>query len=149
MKAIEDAEFRGEAERIAAMSSDEVDAELRAEGGDPAKIRARGAALAAKLLAERTKTEDEDESELPWAARARERLEEVRRMANEAAARKTKLPRVELMARVNAARNSPRFAQPVASLFRKRTPEQMSDEELEATLESLGLLADIEGDGKK
>ncbi len=44
-----------EADRVAALSPEELDAELAAQGIDPKAARERGAALAARLLAERAK----------------------------------------------------------------------------------------------
>ena len=144
MKALEDARWREEAKAIDAMSADDVDAELRSFGGDPVHIRANGAAHAARLHEERT-----GESEVPttapplaWEASAQAKLDEVRKLAG--TVRKTKLPRAELLAKVDAARNDPRFQKKVGALFRKRTAEESSDEELETILEAIELLAKIE-----
>jgi len=127
MKAIEEARWREEALRIDAMSDEEVDRDLREAGGDPEKIRREGAALAARL---------------DWQARAQARLDEVRALAG--TVRKTKLSREDMLAKVNAARNDPRFKKPVGALFRKRTPEDATDAELEAFLEAIDLLGKIE-----
>lgn len=141
MKATEEQRWREEALAIEAMTSDEVDAELRAAGGDPAKIRAEGEALAKRLHAERVSAHD---APLPWVAKANARLEEVRAMVAVGTVRKTKLSRGELLAKVDEARNDPRFAKPVAALFRKRSAEESSDAELEALLEAMELLGAIE-----
>jgi hypothetical protein len=139
MKAAEQERWRAEAEAIDAMTGDEVDAELRSFGGDPAKIRAAGAAHAATLHKEKT---GEDLPALPWEERAAAKLEEVRRLAG--TVRKTKLSRADMLAKVEEARNDPRFKKPVGALFRKRTPEEASDEELEAMLEAIELLGRID-----
>src|SRR5258708_14672483 len=100
MKAAEEARWREEAVAIDAMSGDEVDAELRSFGGDPVKIRAAGAAHAARLHEEKT---GEKLAPLPWEANAEARLEKVRALAG--TGRKTKLSRVDLLAKGNEARN--------------------------------------------
>ena len=140
MKALEEARWREEAEAIEAMSGAEVDAELRSFGGDPAQIRAKGAALAARLHEEHTG--EAITTPLAWEANAQAKLDEVRRLAG--TVRKTKLPRAELLAKVDAARNDPRFTKKVGALFRKRTEEESSDEEHETILEAIELLAKIE-----
>ncbi len=149
MKATEEQRWRDEALAIEAMTSDEIDAELRAAGGDPAKIRAEGEALAKRLYAERVGAHaDADEAPLPWVAKANARLEEVRGMVAVGTVRKTKLSRGELLVKVDEARNDPRFAKPVAALFRKRSAEESSDAELEALLEAMELLGAIEDQEK-
>jgi hypothetical protein len=40
-----------EAERISKMTAEELDADLRAKGADPVALRAKGIAVAARLLA--------------------------------------------------------------------------------------------------
>jgi hypothetical protein len=79
---------------------------------------------------------------LPWEAEAAATLERVRALAG--TVRKTKLSRADLLAKVNEARNDPRFKKPVGALFRKRTPEEATDEELETFLEAIELLGKIE-----
>ena len=140
MKALEDARWREEAKAIDAMSADEVDAELRSFGGDPVHIRAKGAAHAARLHEEHTG--EKIAPPLAWEASAQAKLDEVRKLAG--TVRKTKLPRADLLAKVDAARNDPRFQKKVGALFRKRTAEESSDEELETILEAIALLAKIE-----
>jgi hypothetical protein len=49
--ALEKMALDDEAERVGALSDEEIDAELASEGLDPKALRARGAALAAKLKA--------------------------------------------------------------------------------------------------
>jgi len=56
--ALETQAIRDEGERVAALSDEELDAELAAQGIDPKAARARGAALAAELLAERAKRKE-------------------------------------------------------------------------------------------
>ncbi len=123
-----------EIDRVLAMSDQEVDAELRAHGGDPEKIRREGAALAAKLGA--------DADRLAWQFEAAEAL--AREQARLAARPKKydAVPRAELEMLLAAARTSPRFAQPVAVMFRNRKTEEASDDELRALLEEIDDLAD-------
>jgi hypothetical protein len=47
--------------------------------------------------------------------------------------------------RINQARADPRFTAPVAALFRAKTPEASTDEELQALLDQIALLATLEG----
>lgn len=54
-EALEKEAIQEEADRVAALSAEELDAELAAQGIDPKAARERGAALAARLLAERAK----------------------------------------------------------------------------------------------
>ncbi|HEX8792932.1 MAG TPA: hypothetical protein VF765_18430 [Polyangiaceae bacterium] len=53
LEALEKWAVRDEGERVAAMSDEELDASLEKEGVDPQAARERGAALAAKLMAQR------------------------------------------------------------------------------------------------
>jgi hypothetical protein len=104
-----------------------VDEELRAAGGDPAKIRAEGAAFAAKLLEARRKE---------LAARAKKDLERRR----EAAARAPRIPRgsrEDLLAMLAAVQNHPRYAGRVSAMFRKRSLSEATDEELAVLLEEI------------
>jgi hypothetical protein len=48
------------------------------------------------------------------------------------------------VARIDRARNDPRFTAPVAALFRSKTPEASTDEELQALLDQIELLAKLE-----
>jgi hypothetical protein len=65
---------------------------------------------------------------------------EAARAAASDAPRAARLPRGELVARVEAARKDPRFAQPVAVAFHKRSLEQSTDDELAAMLDAIELL---------
>lgn len=122
-------------DEILAMSDAELDASIAKEGGDPAAIRARGAALAKELDERRTAT--------AWHADEAAKHEAFRATAA-AHKSKTVLPRAELMARLNAARNNPKFAAPVATLFQKKTEEAATDEELQDLLDRIELLAKLE-----
>ena len=51
-EAIQKSKLRREGERVAKMSREELDASLAARGVDAAAARERGAALAAKLMAQ-------------------------------------------------------------------------------------------------
>jgi hypothetical protein len=134
--AIEDMAAEDEMERIAALSEEELDAELRADGFDPEAIGARGEALAKELLASRER--------LAWQKEMHEKLAAFREVA--AASRtKEKLPRAEIRRRLDVARADPRFAAPVAALFQKKTEEASTDEELQALLDQIELLAKLGG----
>jgi len=116
-----------ELDRIKHLTPDEVSAEIRADGGDPEAIGARGAALAAKLLAERA---------LDWKTRAARRKEAMDRSIGEWPSFKA-LSRPELLARIHTARSDARFSAPVVAAFRKRGEEDVSDDELRAILEEI------------
>jgi hypothetical protein len=120
-------------EEIEAMSDEELDAHITANGGDPKKIRADGEALAKALMAQRD------------ANRAMaERLEAFRTEAAAHVRSRPALPRAALLARLDAARKDPRFAEPVAMLFQKKTAEASTDAELQALVDSIDLLSKIE-----
>ncbi len=119
-----------ELERIKRLTPAEVSAEIRAAGGDPEAIGARGAALAARLLAERG---------LDWKTRANARKGAMARSVGEWPSFKA-LSRTELLARIHTARADARFAAPVVAAFRKRGDEDVSDDELRALLEEIEVL---------
>jgi hypothetical protein len=61
-----------------------------------------------------------------------------------AAAPREKLPRAELLARIERAQANPRLAEPVSVMFRNRKAEEAGDEELEALVVEIEALADHE-----
>jgi hypothetical protein len=132
-RAIKQSEVDDDLAEIEAMSDAELDKYISDNGGDPEGIRARGQALAERLLAKR----------LDWQTEAVEKLEAFRA---DAALRSQGplLPRATLLARLDAARQDPRFAAPVAVLFQKKGPEASTDQELQALLDAIDLLAKIE-----
>ena len=135
LRAIEQTEADADLAEIAAMSPGELDAKIRAEGGDPVAIGERGARLAEELLARRKR--------LRWQAKAHGEM--GRALAKMKEAPKTpKLPRAELLARIEAARTDLRFRAPVAAAFRKRTAEESSDEELARLLDEIEMLRKLE-----
>ena len=137
-KAIEAMGAEDDMERILAMDDEALDRELREDGFDPEEVRARGAALAKELLARRDR--------LRWQAGAQDALDEVRARFERRAPRTERLPRTELLARIAQARTNPKLAQPVAVMFRNRSADEASDEELEAILDEIEALAAHEGD---
>src|SRR5690349_5044303 len=89
---------------LLAMSDAELDAFIDSNGGDSKAIRASGKALAEHMLEQRTR--------LAWHGDMEKKLEAFR--ATAAASKRTeKLPRAELLARIDAVRKNPRFAEPV------------------------------------
>ena len=136
-KAIQEAALQDDVDEILAMSDAELDAHITANGGDPAKLRAAGDALGKELDAKRER--------LAWHDTMEAKLGAVRAAADAArAAPRPTLPRAELVARIERARNDPRFAGPVAALFRSKTPEASTDDELQALLDQIELLAGLE-----
>jgi len=133
LNAIEHAEADTDLAEIDALSKDDLDAQIRANGGDPDAIGRRGAALAEELLARRKR--------LSWQAEARAAMDAER--AKMATAPKTPpLPREELLARFEAARNDPRF--PVGVHFRNRKSGELSDDELREILDEIEMLRTLE-----
>ena len=134
-KAIQDSALDDEIEEIASMSDEELDASIRADGGDPAAIRARGEAFVAELIAQREQTK--------WHGEMHAKLAAFR--ADAAASRTTTpLPREEILRRLDEARRDPRFSGPVAALFRQKTLEESTDAELQALVDQIALLAKLE-----
>ena len=136
-KAIKDQEIEDDLAEIEAMSDAELDGYISANGGDPAAIRARGEALVKGLL--------ESRQRLSWHGDMESKLDAFRKMA-EATRTRTPLPRAELLARLSVARSNPLFAAPAAMLFQKKSAEASTDEELQAMLDELELLARLESE---
>ena len=132
---IEEQETLDDFDDFGAMSDAELDACLKTHGADPAAIRAGGKAQAEELFAARER--------LSWHGAMAEARRRVEALA-EAVVGKARLSRAELLARLEAARTSARFAAPVAAMFHKKTAEASSDEELQALVEQLELLAQID-----
>jgi len=135
-EAIERAAEEDEMERVLAETPEEVDAGLRSHGLDPAKVRAKGKALAERLMADRER--------LAWqieAAKAKAR-DEARAKVREA--KYAGLGRDELLARLAAAKANPRFSQPVAFMFRNHAPEEATEDQLRGMLADLDELAEDE-----
>jgi hypothetical protein len=131
-----------EINRFLAKSRDEVDASLRAAGHDPVAVRAEGEALAKKLLADRDR--------LAWQITAAEGLAREQARFAGRPSKYAGLSLAELQERVTEARKSPRFAQPVAVMFRNRKVEEASEEELRALLDEIESLAESDGsDGRE
>jgi hypothetical protein len=135
LRAIQRTEEDDDLAEVAAMSASELDASIRAEGGDPKAIGERGARLAEELLARRKR--------LRWTAKARGNTESALAKMD-AAPRTPKLPRAELLARIEAARSDGRFKAPLAAAFRKRTAEESTDEELRRLLDEIEMLRTLE-----
>jgi hypothetical protein len=136
-KAIEAQAREAEIDHFLALPAAEIDARLRAAGHDPAAIRREGTLLAKKLGADRDR--------LAWQVAAAEGLARAQADFERAKTGKyASLSGEPLRARVMAMSKDARFTQPVSVLFRNRTSEEASDEELRAILEELDALA--EGD---
>jgi hypothetical protein len=125
-----------ELERIATISDADLDAEVRALGGDPTGIRNRGAAFA---LGEIARIEKREKSQKQATERLTRALE-----ARDKAPKTPALPRAELLARIELAMKRPNFAQPMKMAFKKRKREEASDEELRSLLDAIAELEAIE-----
>jgi hypothetical protein len=123
-----------EIDRFRAKSPAEVDASLRAHGHDPAAVRSEGAALAARLMADRKR--------LAWQVEAAEALARDQASFDARPKRHAGLSRAELLERIAVARKDPRLVQPVAVMFRNREAEEASEDELVAILEEIEALAE-------
>ena len=136
-KAIQDSQVEDDVDEVLAMSDAELDAFISSHGGDPAKLRARGEALAKEL--------DARTDRLAWHGDMEKKLAEVRAAATALrSAPREALSRRDLLDRIDLARKDPRFDAPVAALFRSKTPEASTDEELQALLDQIELLAKLE-----
>ena len=136
-KALKEAEVQDDVDEVLAMSDVELDAFIKANGGDPAALRASGEALAKKL--------DADRDRLAWQDEAHRKLNAFRAKVDAKSAEpRPKLSREELLARIETARNDPRFGGRVAVMFRNRKAEPATVEELESILFEIELLAEID-----
>jgi hypothetical protein len=135
LAAIQQAEADDDLAEIEAMSPDELNASIRADGGDPEAIGARGAKLAEELLARRKR--------LRWQAKAHGDMGRAFAKMQEAP-RTPALPRAELLARIEAARVDARFRGSIAAAFRKRTADESTDDELRGLLDEIEMLRKLE-----
>jgi hypothetical protein len=135
LRAIDAIEADDDLAEVAAMTPAALDASIRAAGGDPEAIGARGARLAEELLARRKR--------LRWQAKARGDMTSALAKMSEAQ-RTPKLPRKELLDRIEAARADGRFRAPIAAAFRKRTAEESTDLELQGLLDEIEMLRKLE-----
>jgi len=119
------------------MSPDEVDRALDAAGGDAAGTAKRAAAQIDGLK--------ERHARLAWQDEARAKLAASRATLAAVRARRPKLPREQILARIDAAQKDPRFAAPVVTFFRKRTTAETTDEELEALLDEIEAARELAG----
>ena len=138
-RALREQKIEDDLGEIEAMTDAELDAYITANGGDPKAIREAGAEAAREGIARRER--------LAWHGDMEKKLDAFRATA-EASRSKVKLPRTEILARLEVARKNPRFAAPVAMLFQKKTFEASTDEELQALLDQIELLAKLEDEGE-
>lgn len=123
------------------VSKAEVDQDLRDAGGDPEAIGKRGAALVQELLEKRR---------LDWQAQARAKQAAfASRAAERRNTPKPRRSREELLTAINAYRADPAMGDAVSFSFRKRKPEESTDDELAELLDELELLREMKTDGTK
>src|SRR5690606_8698979 len=103
-------------------------------GGSPEMVRKEGASLAARLL---------DQRRLAWQEQARNRIAQRTSMLNRPAATLS-MSRDDMLQRLYQAKNDPRLGAPVQAAFRKRKPEESTDEELLDLLEEIALLRELQ-----
>jgi hypothetical protein len=130
-RAIDQAKGDDDLQAVGAMSPAELDASIRAEGGDPEAIGARGARLAEELLGRRKGLRSQAKAHGDVAS-ALAKMKE--------APRTPILPRADLLARIEAARSDARLRTPIAAAFRKRTAEESTDDELRGLLDEIEML---------
>jgi len=121
-----------EMDRILALSDDALNAELSAAGVDVPALDAKNAAFIEELKRNRATHGD-----------AADRLRRARALLASRPARRGKLDRATLLARIETARSDPRFSAPAAILFRNRETKEATDEELSQLLDTLEALAEI------
>lgn len=119
-----------------AYSSEEVVASIRADGGAPESIGQRGVELVKQLL---------DKRRLGWQEVARQKL----RATGPLLIDKTKpargsVPREVLLSKVGLARQHTVTGASVNAMFRNRSAEETSDEELQGMLEDIEDLKQLE-----
>jgi len=134
-KAIEEQSALDDMEDVAALTPEELDAELAAGGTEPEAVRAEGAALAARLLAMRERE-----------TKAQDDLSRARALLAGRRARRPRLSRKDLLDRIDRATKDPRLPERAMVQFRNRGFEQATDEELEALLDELEALPELHGD---
>ena len=133
-KTIQEQEAEDDMAEFLAMSSAEVDDYIRTNGGDPAAIRARGAAQIRELFERREAN--------AWHGEALKQQEAFQGTLA-AAKRKVLLTRDELLARLAVAVSHPRLGVAAAS-FRKQADDAATDEQLQALLDQLELLIHLD-----
>ncbi len=130
-RTIQEQELEDDVAELEAMSDEDLDRYIADNGGDPAGIRRRGLELVKRLEAQRATREAD--------------VKKLEALRDEAAAHRTgpRLSRAELLTRLEAARNDPRFQAPVATMFQKKRPEASTDDELQSLLAAIELLAKL------
>ncbi|MDD5308693.1 MAG: hypothetical protein PHU25_15355 [Deltaproteobacteria bacterium] len=116
-----------------AYSEEDVDAAIRAAGGDPDAIGREGKDLGAQLL---------ERNRLAWQEEARRRLLSARSAISPAADR-PRLPKSEMLRQIDLARRDPRLSAPVVAAFRKRKPEEANEDELHELLAEIEMLRQL------
>lgn len=112
-----------------------VDDELRELGVEPIALAKRGADFVSNLL---------EQERLSWQTRARERGDRMGALASHVVAA-VELGRSAILQRLDELRSSGSTSgYAVAAAFRKRKPEESSDDELRALLEDMEALRAIE-----
>ncbi|HEY2514620.1 MAG TPA: hypothetical protein VGI39_27335 [Polyangiaceae bacterium] len=134
LRAIDAQAAHDEMKRVLALSPAEVEAELRAAGFDVEAMAVETTAQVERLRARR--------SEQAWQAAAHEKMMRARSDLARRGAGRESLPRAELLARIERARTDARLAGPAAVLFRNKTEQEATDEELADLLEELETLAE-------
>jgi len=123
------------------VSKSEVDQDLRDAGGDPDAIGKRGAALVQELLEARR---------LDWQTQARAKQAALAaRLADRRTAPRPRRSRDQMLTAINAHRTNPAMGAAVSISFRKRKPEESTDDELAELLDELELLHAMKTDDKK
>jgi hypothetical protein len=137
-KALEAQAHEDEMDRILALSEADLDRELADAGLDPAAVGDDAAALAERMLRRREGQE--------WQAEAARKLARVQaRFDAKAGAPRERLPRPELLARIERARAAgAAHGGRVSVMFRNRKPEEASDDELAELLEEIEALGDLD-----
>ena len=111
-----------------AYSDEEISAHIKALGGDPVTIGQRGAELAQRLL---------DSRRLAWMPAARKQREFMEQITRARTSRAQRRSRPELEEALVAARADSELYPRIEGFWRKRRPEESTDEELAELVEEI------------
>lgn len=123
-----------------AYSTEEVVASIRADGGDPEGIGQRGVAFVKQLL---------DKRRLAWQEAARQKLKAAGPLfIDKKKSARGNAPKEMLLSEMLRARQDPVTGASVNAMFRNRSPEEISTEELQGMLEDIEDLKQLEQSAK-
>jgi hypothetical protein len=136
LQAIREQQALDELERVKKLTEEELDEEIREDGGDPERIGQRIYEKVQDLEAQRRRD--------AWLPAARERMRRAHEIMGGPGPKKTRgLTREQLLARIEAASQDPRLTGKIAVAYRDKKLEARTDAELEAMLDGIEDLAEL------